>query len=236
MIRTAPFVLLAALGTAGYLPSSALRACGVPAAETDASPTPALVDSTFAALFAAGQTFPDFIDAAVRRREGWLRITAGAEVSDEAVARATAVGGNWRLLVVAIDACGDSMQSVPYAAKLAERVPGLSLRIVPPSEGRPAQDAHRSLDGRRATPTFVLLNEDAESVGCVVELPRELREAMHQARSEGVSSRKRHEDMAEWYEANRGQGIVGEVIAMMEGASRGAPVCDRGEADAEGAS
>lgn len=184
-------------------------------------------DSTLLALFASGQSFPDFLAAAKARREGWLRMADSARVNEALVARAKAVGGTWRLLVIAIDACGDSMNNVPYLAKLSELVPGLELRIVLPVNGRPVQDTHRSLDGRTATPTFVLLDSNGSDMGCIVELPREIRDWAHGVRGT-VSSDSLHAGIRSFYAANRGVAITTEAVEMLEAAKAGMPRCSRG--------
>lgn len=184
-------------------------------------------DSTLLTLFGSGQSFPDFLSAAKARREGWLKMADSARVNDALVARAKAVGGTWRLLVVAIDACGDSMNNVPYLAKLSELVPGLDLRIVLPVHGRSVQDTHRSLDGRTATPTFVLLDSKGNDVGCIVELPREIRDWAHGVRGT-VSSDSLHAGIRSFYAANRGVAVTTEAVEMLEAAKAGSPRCSRG--------
>jgi Thioredoxin len=184
-------------------------------------------DSTLMALFSSGQSFPDFLAAAKARREGWLKMADSARVDDALVARAKAVGVTWHLLVVAIDACGDSMNNVPYLAKLSELVPGLDLRIVLPVNGRPVQDTHRSLDGRTATPTFVLLDSKGNDMGCIVELPREIRDWAHGVRGT-VSSDSLHAGIRAFYAANRGVAITTEAVEMLEAAKAGSPRCSRG--------
>ncbi len=184
-------------------------------------------DSTLLALFSSGQTFADFLAAAKARREGWMGLAAQAQVNDDLVARAKAVGGTWHLLAVAIDACGDSMNNVPFLAKLAESVPGLDLRIVLPVNGKAVQDTHRSLDGRTATPTFVLLDDKGNDVGCIVELPREIRDWAHGVRGT-VSSDSLHAGIRSFYAANRGVAITTEAVEMLEAAKAGSPRCARG--------
>ena len=184
-------------------------------------------DSTLLGLFSSGQSFPDFLAAAKARREGWLKMADSARVDDALVARAKAVGGTWHLLVVAIDACGDSMNNVPYLAKLSESVPGLDLRIVLPVNGRPVQETHRSLDGRTATPTVVLLDSMGNDMGCIVELPREIRDWAHGVRGT-VSSDSLHAGIRSFYAANRGVAITTEAVEMLEAAKAGSPRCSRG--------
>lgn len=197
-----------------------------------ASPRPPCapaVDSTLLTLHASGQSFTDFLAAAKARREGWLRMADSARVDDGLLARARAVGGTWHLLVVAVDRCGDSMNSVPYLAKLAEQVPGLSLRIVLPEPGRPVQLTHRSLDGRAATPTIVLLDAAGRDVGCIVELPREIRDWAHGVRGT-VTSDSLHAGIAAFYARDKGKGITTEAVEMLESAKAGSTLCHTGKA------
>jgi hypothetical protein len=135
--------------------------------------------------------------------------------------------------VIAIDACGDSMQQVPYVARLAERVEGLSMRIVLPSVGSAVQRAHRSLDGRTATPTYVLLDESGADRGCVVELPREMRDWTH-ARRDTMKNDALHAYRNEWYARDKGASIVREMVELMEAAKSGTRICAQGSGPAGG--
>jgi hypothetical protein len=187
-------------------------------------------DSTARVLFDQGQTFAQFLAAATARREGWHRIRDSAAVSSALVQRARAVGGQWQLLVVAIDRCGDSMNSVPYLAALTDSVPAIRLRIVSPTAGKAVQEQYRSLDGRTATPTIVLLTADGRAVGCIVELPRELRDWGHAARMRKLSLDSIHDYQRSWYAANRGAGITTEAVELLEAAAAGSSRCARGHA------
>ena len=211
----------AATGSAARARCESSRPIASPAAPS------ARTDSVWSTLFESGQSFADFLAATKARREGWHARTDSVRLDPTMLARARAVGGEWRILVVAIDRCGDSMNSVPYLARLADSVPGLSLRIVLPEPGRAAQDAHKSVDGRRATPTFVLLDASGTSRGCIVELPKEIRDWAHGVRG-AVSSDSLHAGIAAYYRRNQGQGIVQEAVTMLEAARRGERHCARG--------
>lgn len=203
----------------------AVMPCLVPRVAVTERPA---ADSTLSALFASGQSFADFVAAAKARREGWLKLADSAQVDAALVARAKAVGGSWRLLVVAIDACGDSMNTVPYVARLASQA-GIDLRIVLPGVGRPVQEAHRSLDGRVATPTFVLLDGTGAERGCIVEQPKALREWSSAERAR-ASLDSVHAGIRAFYAKDQGRAIAQEAVEMLERASRGGNLCDRGVA------
>ncbi|WP_291159136.1 thioredoxin family protein [Gemmatimonas sp. UBA7669] len=211
--------------------AQALRPTAAPGCAAPLSVGATVTDSTLLALHGSGQTFADFVAAAKARREGWLGLADTARVSDALVARARQVGGSWKLLVVAVDACGDSMNTVPWLARLAQDVPGIDLRIVLPAAGRAVQESHRSLDGRTATPTFVLLDAEGTERGCIVEQPRPLRDWARATRGT-VSLDSLHVGIRAFYAANRGEAIVTEAIEMLEAAKAGQRHCFTGQAAA----
>lgn len=189
-----------------------------------------LIDSALVSLYDSGLTYDTFLDGARLRRQGWLDRTESAAVPDELVARANAVAGTWRLLVVAFDGCGDSMNQVPFVAKLAAQVNGLEIRIVNPGQGRAVREAHRSLDGRIATPTYVLIDTAGNESGCIVELPTALRRWSHEAREGGVSLDSIHGYQSTFYDTDRGVAITTEIVELLEAAAAGTPRCERGGA------
>ncbi len=64
---------------------------------------------------------------------------------------------------------------MPYVAKLAAAVPEkLELRVIGRAEGSRIQSAHLTPDGRLATPTIIVLDENNRYVGGWVERPAEL--------------------------------------------------------------
>jgi hypothetical protein len=189
------------------------------------------LDSILVAAFARGRSLAEFLDGSSARLPEWYASAERTHVPDSTLARARSVGGRWRLLVVAADTCGDSLRQVPIVARLAELVHGLTVRIITPTEGgRAVQAQFRSLDGRQATPTYVLLDESGKAAGCIVELPEPLRHFLHARRADGT--RERNKALADsalaWYTADAGASIVDEVVRLLEGARAGTPVCERG--------
>jgi hypothetical protein len=225
--------LLAGAGAVPLLERDAVPDCGpAPQLVGRVDVRPSATDSSMLALFGSGMTFADFLDAATRRQAEWYTSTEQVAIADSTLKRARAVGGQWRLLVVAVDTCGDSLRQVPSVARLAELVHGLSMRIVTPAAGGAAvQSNHRSLDGRRATPTYVLLDDTGAERGCVVELPRPLRHWLHDRRAQGnrETVRALGDSALAWYTADRGASIVEEIVTLMERAKAGTPECERGE-------
>lgn len=227
-------VALAGAGALVLLERALTPECGpAPVAIEQAGGRGLMSDSSMLAVFASGLTFPDFLDAARNRQREWYASAEQVTIADSTLQRARAVGGQWRVLVVAVDTCGDSLRQVPYVARLAELVHGLSVRIVTPTAGGAAvQATHRSLDGRRATPTYVLLDEAGTEQGCVVELPRPLRHWLHERRAQGnrETTPALGDSALAWYTADRGVSITNEIVTLMARAKAGSPECERGEA------
>lgn len=207
-------------------------ACVAPTAPTSArdawhrhpSPSVSVVDSTYQRLFDKGVTMAEFLAAAKARREQWLRHYADAVVPDVLVTRGGAPSGPWKLLVVAVDGCSDSVNTIPYVARLAEKLPGVELRIVGSDVGRWVMDSHRTPDGRGATPTVILLDANHEERGCWIERPAELREWMLDHKGKVKDSELLERKMA-WYAADKGEKTMAEIVAMLEAAGRGERVC-----------
>jgi hypothetical protein len=184
------------------------------------------VDTLAVRLFEEGATFDAFLEATERRRETWHGNYERAAVPDDLLARARAVPGTWRLLVVAIDSCGDSANTIPYLARFVEEVDGLELRVVEPDVGRPVMDAHLTPDGRGATPTVVVLNEDGEDVGCWIERPAGM-QSWWIVNTEELSGREKLDRKYAWYDEDGGYHTVLEVVEAVEAAARGERVCRR---------
>jgi hypothetical protein len=164
--------------------------------------------------------FDRFLADADARRAAWVRNWEHAAVPDDALAAARALPGRWRLLVIAVDGCSDSVNTVPYLARLSALVPQLELRIVPPDAGRALMEAHRTPDGRTATPTVILLDSAGRVAGAFVERPAALQQLAVAARADGTLDRFLSGKQA-WYDADAGASTVREVVALLAAAASG---------------
>jgi len=174
----------------------------------------------YRALYEKGRGYSEFLGAAKARKELWDRNEARAAVADDVLARARAVGGKLRLLIVAIDGCSDSASIIPHIARLAH-LSGIELRIVAPDAGgRAIMEAHRTPDGRAATPTIVLLDAAYRNVGVFVERPSTLHTWYEDRKKTGIAQSKLTEQKLDWYERDAGHTTLLELVAIMEKAVR----------------
>jgi hypothetical protein len=169
----------------------------------------------YAALFDRGVPYRDFLDAARSRRDEWLERTKAATVEDEAVTRVQRLGTHRRLLVVAEDWCGDSANTLPYLARLVELAPEvLDLRIVDSSVGRSVMEAHKTPDGRAATPAVVVLDEAGTFVAAWIERPSLLQKWYLEKENE-LSRTDLLDQKYKWYEEDRGKSTIREIVELL---------------------
>lgn len=169
----------------------------------------------YAALFDKGVAYRDFLDAARSRRDEWLERTKAATVDDEAVTRVQRLGTRRRLLVVAEDWCGDSANTLPYLARLVELAPDvLDMRIVDSSAGRPVMEAHKTPDGRAATPTMVVLDEAGTFLAAWVERPSVLQKWYLEKENE-LSRSDLLDQKYKWYKEDRGKSTIREIVELL---------------------
>ncbi len=175
-------------------------------------------DADYPALWAAGAGYTEFHTTGDGPRDVWARNTAQAVVPDALLARARAVPGRWRLLVVASPRCSDSMGTLPGLAALAAAVEGLELRVIQRDAGEAIMRAHPAVHGRPATPTVLLLDADWALAGAWVERPRELQAALT-ANVDGLSHDALQGWKMRWYDHDAGASTVREVVELLESAA-----------------
>jgi hypothetical protein len=198
--------------------SLALTVC---VAEVTAAPADSLTR-----LYDSGRRFREFLAAATARRETWLENYGRARIEPDQLARARRVPGQWRLLVVAVDGCGDSANTIPFIAALADSLPNVELRVVDPTAGKGVMESHRTPDGRAATPTVVLLDERGNDAGCFVERPLAL-QAWTQVEKPRLPYAEWLDRKYQWYRDDAGRETVREIVALLESAAVETPRCQQ---------
>lgn len=165
-----------------------------------------------AALFAEGTTFEAFLDGVQAQRRTWEANAGRPDPPQALVDRLTRAGRGLQLLVVSEAACSDSVQTVPYIARLAA-LARIDLRIVTKARALGLLERHRTPDGRTATPTVVLLRNGRDA-GAWVERPEVLQTWFLANRD--LSSRERLGRKTSWYDWDRGATTLAEIVALAE--------------------
>jgi len=172
-------------------------------------------DVNYAALYAQGVTFAEFLDQVRARRDQWLAHYNDATVSPDLITRMRALPERRRILVVAADYCLDSANTIPYIVRLVDGAPErLQLRVLDTARGRAVMEAHRTPDGRAATPTIAILGDDGRLLGAWVERPSST-QTWFLEQQKVMMQKPLHDQLEAWYAGDAGKTTVTEIADLL---------------------
>jgi thioredoxin family protein len=166
----------------------------------------------------AGHTWEEYLGREVREHRGlweavWERARLPAWVREEAAR----IGGEWRLLVISEDWCGDASNTVPVIARLAAELPGFELRVVKRDENPELMDAHLT-GGSRSIPVAIVLRPDFTAAGWWGPRPAELQDFVLREKRAGVRPTfEIYREARAWYARDRGESTVRELLDLVRG-------------------
>jgi hypothetical protein len=165
----------------------------------------------------AALTFPAYLQTVEKNAELWQAVYRTGSVSPDAVARLKNVGGNWRLLSLSEDWCGDAVSTLPVVARLAEQA-GVDFRVLGRDKNPDLMDAHLT-SGTRSIPVVMVLDSDYRSVGWWGPRPAIVQRWVR-VEALLLSKEVRGRRKRAWYARDRGRTTVDEVIEAVERAAR----------------
>lgn len=165
-----------------------------------------------AAVFEHAMPWTDYLASTKQQRDIWVR-NAGRDVPAALVGRLRKAGTGLQLLVVAEDWCADSVNSIPYLGTLAGKA-GVDMRVVNSEVGKPFMEAHRTPDGRAATPTVILIR-DGKEVASWTERPAALQTWFLDMNGK-IEQAERQQRKTSWYEWSRGSDALQEIVVLAE--------------------
>ena len=169
----------------------------------------------YAGLWEKATPFHEFLANVKARQDQWGPRFANAALDAAALTEARALPGKRRLLAVADDRCSDSAWALPYIAKLAAAVPEkLELRVISRRDGSRIQSAHLTPDGRLATPTVIVLDENNRYIGGWVERPAPLQK-WYLENKPTMSTAELYDHVNKWYTDDAGRTTIRELLIIM---------------------
>lgn len=174
--------------------------------------------------FREGITFDEFLAGAAANRELWQAVAARVSVAQGIVEQGRGLPGDWRLLAIADDWCGDAVNILPVVARLAEQIDGLSLRVIGRETFPDLMDRHLT-GGSRSIPVIILLDDDGQCRGWWGPRPSEL-QAWFDAVGRALPTEERYRELRRWYARDRGAAIAREIVDLvMCATSPSAEIC-----------
>ena len=164
--------------------------------------------------FYSGTTFEDLLARPKGNSDLWNAIYKRAVLDSDAVARVKALEHRFHLLILNEDGCGDSVNVLPYVARLAESSDCLEMRILGRDTNRDLMDAH--LTGKaRSIPIVIVYDADFNEKGWWGPRPGPLQNWVV---TEGLALPKpdRYPLIRAWYARDKGKTIVSELLSIIE--------------------
>jgi len=162
----------------------------------------------------AGFTWSRYLADEVKEHpELWNGVWTRARVPEWAAS--APVGGEWKILVISEDWCGDASNTVPVIARLAEALPNVELRVVKRDQHPELMDRHLT-NGSRSIPLAIVLRPDWSVAGQWGPRPSELQQFVlreKQAALRPVGDIYR--DVRTWYARDRGETTIREILAVL---------------------
>jgi thioredoxin family protein len=173
-------------------------------------------DVDYQGIYTQGTTFADFLEKARAHRDEWRANYNDATVSPALVTRMRALPAKRHLLVVAEDWCSDSLNTVPYIARLVDGgTERLDMRLVNREIGKTVMEAHRTPDGRTATPTIAILGEDWHLIATWTERPTSI-QTWFLEKQKTTMQKPLHDELLAWYAQDAGKTTVLEIADLLE--------------------
>lgn len=167
-----------------------------------------------------GYTWERYLQDEVREhRELWEGVYRGARVPEWAREEAARIGGEWKLLVISEDWCGDASNTVPVIARFAEAVSPVEVRVVKRDENPELMDRYLT-NGSRSIPVAVVLDADFRPLGWWGPRPAELQAFVITEKRAGTRpAAEIYRDARRWYARDRGESTLRELLAVMRSAA-----------------
>ena len=164
--------------------------------------------------FFAGSTFAELLARPKDNSPLWDAIYRRAKLFPDASERAARLKGHWHMLVLNEDWCGDSVNILPYIARLEECCDHIDLRILGRDANPDLMNAH--LTGTsRSIPVAIVYDENFLERGWWGPRPGPLQAWVV---TEGLALPRpdRYRHIRTWYARDRGETLVSEILTIME--------------------
>jgi hypothetical protein len=174
-------------------------------------------DFDYGAYWDAGVSWDRYLADEVREHRAlWEAVWMRAKVPEWALEQARRTGGEWKLLVITEDWCGDASNTVPVIARLAQALPNVEMRVVKRDAHPVLMDRHLT-GGSRSIPLVIVLRPDLTVAGQWGPRPTDLQRfvlAEKKAALRPVGDIYR--DVRTWYARDRGETTLRELLGVME--------------------
>jgi hypothetical protein len=163
--------------------------------------------------YAGGASFERFLTDVSANVELWQALARRTETPDSVVRDVESFEGQWHLLVLTEDWCGDAVNTLPVLAAISNRARNLELRILSRDANPDLMDAH--LTGRsRSIPVVIVLDSQYVERAWWGPRPAPLQGWVVNA-GRALTPEERYREVRRWYARDRGTTTLAELLATL---------------------
>jgi len=163
--------------------------------------------------YAGGASFERFLTDVSANVELWQALARRTETPDSVVRDVESFEGQWHLLVLTEDWCGDAVNTLPVLAAISNRAHNLELRILSRDANPDLMDAH--LTGRsRSIPVVIVLDSQYVERAWWGPRPAPLQGWVVNA-GRALTPEERYREVRRWYARDRGTTTLAELLATL---------------------
>jgi hypothetical protein len=161
-------------------------------------------------LWGHAEPFPYFLARIRQLRPLWEGTYRNAVIPAWALEAYGNLPNGLLMLSLNADWCLDSATVMPLLARLAERVPGVELRLLERDSYPEVMDRYLT-DGTRSIPLVILLDRDFRELGHWGPRPAEL-QSWVRAHLADLPKEERQREQRRWYARDRGETVLREIL------------------------
>ena len=160
------------------------------------------------------QDFHQYLAAVQKNDALWRGVHARVKIADDVLQAAQAIPGEWHLLALSEDWCGDAVNTLPVISALADAVPNFDMRVLLRDQNPDLMDRHLTGGKSRSIPVVMVLDENFEERGWWGPRPGPLQECVVE---EGLAmdSADRYKEARKYYARDKGRTTLEELLGLM---------------------
>ena len=167
--------------------------------------------------FERAPTFREYLETVDQNRDLWNGVYERVRLPDDLVAEASRIRGEWHLVALSEDWCGDAVNTLPVVARLAEEA-GWDLRVLGRDDNPDLMDSHLTNGRSRSIPIVIVYDENFSEIGWWGPRPREI-QAWVMDEGLSMSSPDRYKVIRTWYARDRGRTTLSEILGIVGAAA-----------------
>ena len=163
--------------------------------------------------FQMAPTFERYLEVVEKNKDLWRGVYDRVRLPDDLVAEARTIPGDWYLVALSEDWCGDAVNTLPVIARLADES-GWDLRVMSRDDNDDLMDSHLTNGRARSIPVVIIYDDGFNEIGWWGPRPGEIQAWLM---DEGLSmpTPERYKHVRRWYVKDRGRSTLQELLGLL---------------------